>query len=198
MSKARMGVSRRRFLLTSAWVGSTLMAACGGGAGPAAEKPGEAQAAEPTFTPDPDETPKPTPDPRPTRTLAPGEVRLEIDTASEPAVFQYVQTSLEAPADSKITLKLNNRTPAKDEIGHNWVLVKPGQEESVLANAIKAGDGRDWLNTKDPGIIAHTRLIEGDDSVSVTFKAPPPGVYTYLCTFPEHHAGGEKGTLTIK
>ena len=49
----------------------------------------------------------------------------------------------------------------------------------------------------DPAILAHTRLIEGGQSNTVTFRAPP-GTDTYLCTFPEHYAGGEKGTLVIK
>lgn len=49
----------------------------------------------------------------------------------------------------------------------------------------------------DPAILAHTRLIEGGQSNTVTFPAPPR-TYTYLCTFPEHYAGGEKGTLVIK
>ena len=212
MSKMRSSVSRRRFLMAGgALMSGTLLIACGADAAPAqpatpsppavagaAEKP--AQPAEPTatYTPDPDETPKPTPDPRPTKTLAPDEVRLEVDTAAEATVFKYAQAALEAPVGSKITLKLNNKTTAKDEVGHNWVLVQPGQEESVLANGLKAGDGKDWLNSKDPGVIAHTKLIEGDDSTSVTFKAPPPGTYTFLCTFPDHHAGGEKGTLVIK
>jgi azurin len=49
----------------------------------------------------------------------------------------------------------------------------------------------------DPAILAPPRLIEGGQSNTVTFRAPP-GTYTYLCTFPEHYAGGEKGTLVIK
>jgi azurin len=76
--------------------------------------------------------------------------------------------------------------------------VKPGQEDSVLANGIAAGDDKDWLDVDDPGIIAHTALIEGEDSPSVTFAAPAPGTYTFLCTFPEHYAAGMKGTLTIQ
>ena len=210
MSKVRTSISRRRFLMAGgAFMGGTLLIACSADAPAAPAQPTAsavaaaeklAQSAEPTatYTPDPDETPKPTPDPRPTKTLAPDEVRLEVDTAAEATVFKYAQTALEAPAGSKITLKLNNKTTAKDEVGHNWVLVQPGQEESVLANGLKAGDSKDWLNSKDPSVIAHTKLIEGDDSTSVTFKAPPPGTYTFLCTFPEHHAGGEKGTLIIK
>lgn len=135
----------------------------------------------------------------PTQSGAAGRaILLEVDTSTEPEDLSYVQTALVAPAGSMITLTLNNRTDADDEIGHNWVLVQPGQEESVLANGIAAGDDRDWLDVDDPGIIAHTALIEGDDSDSITFPAPPAGIYTFLCTFPEHHAGGMVGTLTIE
>lgn len=125
-------------------------------------------------------------------------VLLDVDTAAEPEDFTFADSTLNAPADSTITLTLHNRTDADDEIGHNWVLVQPGQEESVLANGIAAGDDRDWLDENDPGIIAHTALIEGATSDSVTFDAPQPGIYTFLCTFPDHYAGGGFGTLTIE
>jgi len=135
----------------------------------------------------------------PIQSGAPGQsVLLEVDTSTEPEDLTYVQTALVAPAGSMITLTLNNRTDADDEIGHSWVLVQPGQEESVLVSGLAAGDDRDWLDVNDSGIIAYTALIEGEDSSSVTFAAPPPGTYTFLCTFPEHHAGGMMGTLTIE
>jgi azurin len=124
-------------------------------------------------------------------------VELAIDTATGAEDFTWATDTLTAPAGAKITLTLNNLTNPDDEIGHNWVLVQPGQEESVLANGIAAGDDNDWLDTEDPGIIAATRLIEGDDSDSVEFDAPPPGSYTFVCTFPEHYQGGMKGTLVI-
>jgi azurin len=129
----------------------------------------------------------------------PGEsVKLTVDTATGAEDFHYAQASLEAPAGAEITLRLNNLTDPADEVGHNWVLVKSGQEESVLANGIAAGDDNDWLDVDDPGIIAATRLIEGGQRDDVTFRAPEPGVYTYLCTFPEHFDGGMKGTLTVR
>jgi azurin len=125
-------------------------------------------------------------------------VALDVDTGSDAEDFFFVQTELVAPAGSTITLTLNNLTDADAEIGHNWVLVAPGQEESVLQNGNDAGDDNDWLDVDDPGIIAHTALIEGETSDTITFEAPEPGTYTYLCTFPEHHAGGMVGTLTIE
>jgi azurin len=166
----------------------------------------------PPATPTPEPTPtqaSPSPTPpasepsssgQPAASPSPAEpvkVALAIDTAAGATDFHYAAGSLAAPAGSKITLKLTNRTNPDDEIGHNWVLVKPGQEESVLANAIKAGDDNDWLDVADPGVIAATKLIEGNDKNIVTFDAPPPGSYTFLCTFPDHYKGGMKGTLTI-
>ncbi len=124
-------------------------------------------------------------------------IALTIETAPGAKDFHYAQAALTAPAGSTITLKLVNTTNPDDEIGHNWVLVKPGQEDAVLASGAKAGDDGDWLDPHDPGIVAATKLIEGNADDSVTFTAPEPGTYPFLCTFPDHYAGGMKGTLTI-
>jgi azurin len=161
-----------------------------------------------TPTPEPTETPS-TP-PTPTASSSPGssspgsatpappvEAKLAIDTATGAEDFHYAAGALLAPPGSTITLTLNNLTNPDDEVGHNWVLVKPGQEDAVLASGTAAGDDNDWLDKDDPGIIAATRLIEGNEKSSVTFDAPAPGGYTFLCTFPKHYAGGMKGTLTI-
>jgi azurin len=129
---------------------------------------------------------------------AAGEVTLEIATATGSKDYHFVPDTLSAPAGSTIKLVFNNNTDPDDEIGHNWVLVKPGQEASVLANGITAGDDRDWLDVDDPGIIAATRLIEGKQRDRITFEAPPPGTYLFVCTFPEHYDGGMQGTLTIE
>jgi ABC-2 type transport system permease protein len=143
-------------------------------------------------------SPSPSGDASPSQPTTSGKaVELKIDTATEPETFTFAQKALSAPAGSRIKLTLSNLTDADDEIGHNWVLVKQGQEQSVLANGIKAGDDKDWLDVNDPGIIAATRLIEGGQRDSVTFDAPPAGTYTFVCTFPEHFKGGMRGTLTI-
>jgi azurin len=177
-----------------------LLIACGGAPGATQPPASNSVAAsdQSAATPDPDETAVPTPDGKPAPTEPAGTVSLEIGTASGASEFKYDKDTLEAPAGSKIKLKFTNNTNSKDEVGHNWVLVMPGQEESVVANGQAAGDGKDWLNSDDPGIIAHTRLIEGGQSNTIRFDAPPPGTYTYLCTFPDHYAGGHKGNLIIK
>jgi azurin len=152
---------------------------------------------DPTRAPTPRPTPAVTPAPGATPTPTPAKVDLTVETATGAQDFHYAPNTLSAPAGSTITLKFANKTNPDDEVGHNWVLVKPGQEDAVLATSVKAGDDNDWLDPKDPGVIAATKLIEGNASDTVTFTAPEPGTYTFLCTFPDHATGGMKGTLTV-
>lgn len=179
---------------------SVLLAACSGAAEPtAAPSGGTSTVASSTSTrPDPDETGTATQDPGATKAVAAGTVTVEVGSATGAKEFRYDKVTLTEPAGSKIKLKFVNHTDSKDEVGHNWVLVKPGQEGEVITSSKAAGDDKDWINVDDPAILAHTRLIEGGQSNTITFTAPPPGTYTYLCTFPGHYAAGEKGTLVIK
>ena len=124
-------------------------------------------------------------------------VEIAVDTAAGRDELGYTPTTLTAPAGSRVKLKLSNKTNPDDEIGHDWVLVMPGTEDSVLASSLAAGDDGDWLDREDPGVIAASKLIEGATTDTITFDAPPPGTYTFLCTFPKHYAGGMKGTLTV-
>ena len=190
---------RRAMMLAGALVMTVLVVGCSGTLVPITPPP-----ATSTPRPEPTETPTPSPSPAPSGSAAaspsgppmPVEVTLTIATAEGAEDFAYLPTALEAPAGSTITLTLTNATDPGDEVGHNWVLVRLGQEASVLASALAAGDAGDWLDDTDPGIIAATSLIEGNQQADVTFDAPPPGTYTFLCTFPEHYPSMQ-GTLTI-
>ncbi|NJM41094.1 MAG: hypothetical protein HC853_10100 [Anaerolineae bacterium] len=137
-------------------------------------------------------------EPKPAAPPAAGPVSLEIDSVPEAGSFKYTKASLEAPAGSKVTLKFNNKTDAAAAVGHNWVLTKKGKEETVVNNGTAAGDANGWMKPNDADIIAHTKLIKGGESDSVTFDAPAAGTYAFFCTFPGHYAGGMKGDLVIK
>lgn len=190
---------RRAMMLAGAVVMTVIVVGCSGTLVPITPPP-----ATSTPRPEPTEAPTPTPPPAPSGSAAPSpsgppvpvEVTLTIATAEGAEDFAYLPTALEAPAGSTITLKFTNATNPGDEVGHNWVLVRSGQEASVLASALAAGDARDWLDTGDPGIIASTRLIEGGLQDDITFDAPPQGSYTFVCTYPTHYPGMQ-GTLTI-
>lgn len=186
----------------SLWLGIIFVTACNSNTSPTqslkSNEPNQAQQGSASATPDPDETAVPTSDGKPTATLPPNTIFLEIGTARGAKDFKYDKQMLEAHAGFKIKLKFINNTDPRDEVGHNWVLVKPGQEEAVIASGKAAGDDKDWLDIRDPNIIAHTRLIEGNQNHTITFDAPSPGTYVFLSTFPEQYARGMKGILTIK
>jgi azurin len=119
-------------------------------------------------------------------------VTLEIGSKGEELLFD--KDKLQAPAGSKITLNFKNGSSA---LLHNWVLVKPGTEDTVSNDGLAAGEANDYLKKGDANVLAHTKMVKAGQMDSVTFDAPAAGTYPYICTFPGHHLL-MKGTLTIK
>ncbi|HET6546717.1 MAG TPA: plastocyanin/azurin family copper-binding protein [Rhodanobacteraceae bacterium] len=100
-----------------------------------------------------------------------------------------------------ITVKLVNNTklPAM-AMSHNFVLLKNSADPHAFDQAASQAADNDYIpKSKADEIIAHTELVSGGESDTVTFKAPSkPGTYLYICTFPGHFAAGMKGTLVVK
>ncbi|WLH65192.1 azurin [Pseudomonas sp. FP2300] len=87
-----------------------------------------------------------------------------------------------------VTLQHTGRMPAAP-MGHNWVLSKTPDVQSITTQGIAAGSANSFLNTGDKRIIAQTRLIGGGESANVTFNVSelsPDENYTYFCSFPGH------------
>jgi azurin len=59
----------------------------------------------------------------------------------------------------------------------------------------------DYVPTDDETkkeVIAHTKLVGGGESDTITFTAPKePGAYPYICSFPGHFALMQ-GVFTVK
>lgn len=121
-------------------------------------------------------------------------VTLEIGSKGDELLFD--KTTFEVPAGSKVTLKLKNNATTAATM-HNWVLTKAGQADAVATDGITAGESKGYLKADDARVIAHTKMIKGGESDSVTFDAPAPGSYPFVCTFPGHSAL-MKGTLVVK
>ncbi|HNP72782.1 MAG TPA: plastocyanin/azurin family copper-binding protein [Kouleothrix sp.] len=117
---------------------------------------------------------------------------LNVSTAGEQLQFAPGNLSA-APGDVKVTFK--NGSGAQK---HNWVLVKGGDDVAAKVDeaGVAAGDAKGYI-PDDANILAHTKLVDGGGSDSISFKADP-GTYTFLCTFPGHYTAGMKGTLTVK
>lgn len=166
-----VNITRRSFLvkLTTFTAGAVALAACGGGA------------AAPTAAP--------------AKPAGGGEVTLDIGSKGDELL--YDKASLEAPAGSKITLRLKNNATVASTL-HNWVLAASASAaDGIAADGITAGEAAGYIKAGDNRVIAKTKMIKGGETDSVTFDAPKAGTYTYVCTFPGH-AALMRGTLTIK
>lgn len=88
----------------------------------------------------------------------------------------------------ELTLKHTGKLPAA-AMGHNWVLTKTDDAKAVAADGMTAGLPNNYLKKDDARVIAHTKVIGGGESTTVTFptsKLTKGGAYTYICSFPGH------------
>ena len=111
--------------------------------------------------------------------------------------MRFDKTELKVAAGAEVTLTLTHvGSMAKEVMGHNFVLLKEGVSvESFAAKAARAKDN-DYIPEGDE-VIAHTKIIGGGESDTITFMAPAPGTYEFICSFPGHY-GLMKGTFTVE
>ena len=110
--------------------------------------------------------------------------------------------SIDVPAScAKFTVTLKHAGKmAKTSMGHNWVLTKASDMADVVKVSTAAGLAKDYIKSDDPRVIAHTKLLGGGESDSVTFdvaKLKAGEAYEYFCTFPGHSAL-MRGALQVK
>jgi azurin len=107
--------------------------------------------------------------------------------------MQYDRQALAAPASCKqitVTLHHTGKLP-REAMGHNWVLVNAADLAAVANAGMGAGLASDYVAPGDARVLAHTKIIGGGDTTTVTFASSllkQGGSYSYLCTFPGHNA----------
>ena len=113
-------------------------------------------------------------------------------------LMQYDKAELNVFAGQTVVFTLHHTGKMKvTEMGHNFVLLENGiSVDEFSTKALEAKDNG-YIPADGAGIIAHTNLIGGGESATITFKAPEQGNYDYLCSFPGHHAM-MKGILNVK
>jgi azurin len=90
----------------------------------------------------------------------------------------------------EVTLKHSGKQTAQ-VMGHNWVLAKTADLASVANDGMGAGLSNDYIKKGDARVLAHTKVVGGGQTTSVTF---PTSVlkkgesYSFFCTFPGHFA----------
>ena len=95
-----------------------------------------------------------------------------------------------------VNLKHTGSLP-KTAMGHNWVLSKTADAQPVATDGIAAGLDNDYIKPGDTRVIAHTKVIGGGETDSVTFpvsKLKAGENYAFFCSFPGHF-GSMRGVL---
>ena len=103
-------------------------------------------------------------------------------------LMQFDKKEFKVKAGQEITL--NFRHSGKMDLkvmGHNFVLLKSGTVINEFAQAAaQAGEGADWIPNEGNEVLAHTKMLGGGQSTSITFTAPEAGTYDFICSFPGH------------
>lgn len=97
-----------------------------------------------------------------------------------------------------VNLKHAGQLP-KNVMGHNWVLSKTSDLSGIAADGIAAGVDKNYLKPDDARVIAHTKLVGGGESDSVSFdvaKLATGESYEFFCSFPGH-SSLMKGAVTL-
>ena len=126
-------------------------------------------------------------------------VRTVIITVNDNMKFSV--TRISARPGEKICVQLRNEgTLAKVIMGHNWVLLKAGQDVvAYAAAAIPAKDQDYQPKALSAEVITSIPLIGARHSGETTFTVPSePGSYPFLCSFPAHCQVGMRGELVVK
>ncbi|ADY53818.1 blue (type 1) copper domain protein [Pseudopedobacter saltans DSM 12145] len=100
--------------------------------------------------------------------------------------FNATEFRVKAGEPVHLTLK-HVGTMKKDVMGHNVVVLKMGSDLHAFdTEAIKAKSTDYIPKSLNNEIIAHTKLLSGGESDSITFTLDKPGTYEFLCSFPGH------------
>ncbi len=116
--------------------------------------------------------------------------------------MQYNVGSITVPAsctDFTITLVHTGKMPVA-AMGHDVVIAREADMNAVVTAGISAGLDNDYIKPDDSNVIAHTKMIGGGETTSVTFpvsKIQGNGPYEFFCTFPGH-ATVMRGPISVE
>ncbi|MGB6221533.1 azurin [Haloferula sp.] len=125
-------------------------------------------------------------------------VKLEL-TGNDQMQYDKKELTVTEGQNVTLTLKHIGKLP-KAAMGHNVVILKAGTQIPAFAMKAAPAAANDYIPQDEESkklIVAHTKMIGGGESDTITFTAPAAGEYPYLCTFPGHF-GLMSGKLIVK
>lgn len=115
-----------------------------------------------------------------------GVTKLELYSNDQ---MKYDKAELRAKAGNKVELTLTHTgTMPIETMGHNFVLLKQGTDLVAFTTEASKAKDNGYIPTGSDAMIAHTELIGGGASTTITFDAPAAGTYDFICSFPGHYA----------
>ncbi len=126
---------------------------------------------------EPDHKPEPTTG----APVAPGPIAFEVGEVGETLTF--ASESMSVTSGDEVTITFTNPSANNQ---HNFVIVQGGTKDAVAADGAAAGPGNGWLAPGDTRVIASSDLLDPGTTGEITFTAPEPGAYQFVCTFPGH------------
>ena len=191
-------------LLTAAC--AVALSACGDKSPPTAPATPAAPSAPMTpATPDAAPAAEVAPAPAPAAPAADSKTAVVTDCATVIEgndAMQFNVNSIIVPAsckEFKITLNHPGKMPVA-AMGHNVVITTMADMKKVAADGMGAGLANDYVKAGDDRVIAHTKVIGGGETTSVSFpvsKIQGNGPYEFFCSFPGHSAV-MKGTIAVE
>jgi len=120
--------------------------------------------------------------------MAQCDVTIEANDAMQ---FNTKEISIDKTC-KEFTIKLEHtgKLP-KNAMGHNVVISKKSDEKGIATDGMAAGLDNNYVKPDDPRVIAHTDVVGGGESTSVTFdvsKLSEGEDYAFFCSFPGHWA----------
>ena len=115
--------------------------------------------------------------------------------------MQFNVGSITVPASCSeftITLKHTGKMPVA-VMGHNVVIAQASDREAISTDGMAAGIDGAYVKAGDARVIAHTELIGGGATTSVTFpvsRIQGAAPYEFFCSFPGHWAV-MKGSIQV-
>ena len=125
-------------------------------------------------------------------------VKLEL-TGNDQMQYNKKELTVTTGQEVTLTFKHVGKLP-KAAMGHNVVILKPGTEIAPFAMKAASQAANDYIPKEEKFtdlIVVHTEMLGGGEDTSITFTAPEPGIYPYLCSFPGHF-GMMNGKFIVK
>lgn len=99
--------------------------------------------------------------------------------------FDVSEIKIKAGEEVKLTLNHTGKL-GKDVMGHNFVVLAQGTDVKAFSNTAIQAKANDYIPEGNDSVLAHTKVIGGGESDTITFTLKEKGTYEFICSFPGH------------